>query len=90
MTGPAVPIGRFLRLRLGCEVQALGLPSGAMAMKVIIGAFSGPAGWSLGILALPEGLIGDALEERSVVLQRADIGPGDLVGTVVEVIVAQV
>jgi len=33
-----------------------------------------------GVLALLEGAAGDALQELRVVLQRAEVAPGDLLG----------
>jgi hypothetical protein len=41
------------------------------------------------VLALVEGAVGDALEQLSVVPERPDVIPGDLVGAVVEVLVAE-
>src|SRR5688572_18974560 len=41
----------------------------------------------LGVLALVEGLVGDALEQLGVVRQALGVAPGDLVGAVAEVVV---
>ena len=49
----------------------------------------GRSGRLLGVLALVEGAVGDPLEQLGVVAERADMVPGDLVGAVVEVIVAE-
>src|SRR5690606_28294538 len=48
-------------------------------------------GWcrrSAGVLALAESAVGDALQQAGVVLERADVAPGHLVGVGVEVLVA--
>jgi len=41
------------------------------------------------VLALAEGAVGDALEEAGVMLEGADVAPGDLVGVIVEVVGAE-
>ena len=42
-----------------------------------------------GVLDFVEGAVRDALEQLGVVLQGADMAPGDLIGAVVEMIVAE-
>src|SRR5688572_9694772 len=63
-------------------------PSGAMAWKMVMRRSSGLAA-SLGMLALVEGLVGDALEQLGVVRETFGVAPGDLVGAVAEVVVAE-
>ena len=46
----------------------------------------GRSGRLRGVLALVERHVGDALEELGVMLQGADVAPGDLVGAVAEVV----
>jgi hypothetical protein len=41
------------------------------------------------VLAFLEGAVGDALEQLGVVSEGADVAPGDLVGAVAEVLVAE-
>src|SRR5918996_3947054 len=64
------------------------VPSGAMAWKMVMRRSSGLAA-SLGMLALLEGAVGDPLQQLGVVPEGADMAPVDLVGVVVEVIVAE-
>src|ERR687891_1183563 len=64
------------------------VPSGAMAWKMVMRRSSGLVA-SLGVLALVEGAVGDPLQQLGVVAKGPDMAPVDLVGAVVEVVVAE-